>query len=102
MQPHKHKERRKHPRKACAIAVDGVAPSFVFKAFITNISLGGVHIQTPGTFASNEDIVLVFTPPYQDRPTKVDGKVVWNAPGGLGIAFEKVPDRLATMVESFA
>jgi type IV pilus assembly protein PilZ len=102
MQPHKHRERRKHPRKACAIAVDGLAPSFVFKAFITNISPGGVFIQTPDTFAANEEIVLIFPLPYHEERIKVAGKVLWNAPGGLGVAFQDTPDGLATMIESLA
>jgi Tfp pilus assembly protein PilZ len=102
MESLKHEEQRRHPRKSCGLPVDGLAWNSAFKALARNISIGGVFIETRKRFAIDEEIVLIFKLPEHQERIKVVGKIVWNIPGGLGIAFEKVPDRLATMVESFA
>ncbi len=102
MEPHKHEDQRRHPRKPCSVAVDGLAWDSAFKALARNISLGGVFIETPSPFAIDEEIVLIFTLPDREERIKVVGKIVWNVRGGLGVAFDKAPEPLATMIESFA
>ncbi len=103
MQSDKRKERRKHPRKSCCMAVDGFARGSGFAAIAWNISLGGAFIETPYRFTPDEEIFLLFIPrPYQQDPIKVASNIVWNGQGGFGVAFQDTPDRLATMIESFA
>jgi Tfp pilus assembly protein PilZ len=80
--------------------VDGVVKDCAFKSLAKNASLGGVFIEAPVAFAIDEEIALIFTLPDQGEPIRVVGKIVWNAPSGLGVAFQHTPERLATMVEA--
>jgi hypothetical protein len=102
MQLHKHKERRKHPRKPCSVVVEGASWDSAFNGCIKNMGGGGVFIETPSAFAVGEEITLIFSSPNHEEPIKIVGEIVWNAPGGLGVAFNKTPHGLATMIESLA
>ncbi len=101
VQPLKRKERRKHPRKPCCLVADGLTLGSVFKAISKDISLGGVFVITPRSYAVNEDIFLKFhVDPLQKEPITVAGKIVWNSPSGLGVELTDVPERLPNIIEA--
>ncbi len=70
-----------------------------FKAVAKNISLGGAFIETPHNLPVNERFVLSF---FRLKPVRVIGTIIWNAPGGFGVAFKDIPKRLATEIKSLS
>ncbi len=83
------KNTRKYTRKPVSIEVAYTVQDQLYKNFVKNISAGGVFIDTPAAFAAGEKITLTFSPPDQEEPIKIDGQIVWNSPGGLGVKFSE-------------
>jgi Tfp pilus assembly protein PilZ len=99
-QPNRQEERRKHPRKPCAMAVDGSTWDSAFNGFIKNLSAAGVFIETPHAFAVGEQIRLTFSYPGLEDPVEVVGEIVWNVPQGLGVKFNTPDERFEAMMKS--
>ena len=88
------KERRRHPRKPCAIPVT-VGTFHVSTEQIHNISVGGVFIETsaPFPFSPGDQVTLTFSIPNQKRPVIIAGKVVWISTSGVGVEFTTPPSK---------
>jgi Tfp pilus assembly protein PilZ len=85
-----HTRRRQHSREPCFLAVDYGTRDGVFKDFITNMSAGGVFIETRMPFAVGQEITLTFSSSNYEDPIKITGKIAWGGPRGIGVKFHKV------------
>jgi len=85
-----HTRRREHNREPCFLAVDYGTRDGVFKDFITNMSAGGVFIETRMPFAVGREITLTFSSSNYEDPIKITGKIAWGGPRGIGVKFSEV------------
>ena len=93
--------RRKHPRKPCSIRVTYFTQDWGFIDSITNISDGGVFIETSETFSVGQQMKLMFWRPNRKEPIKAEGQVAWNRPKGVGVEFPTLPSKdLVKMIET--
>ena len=93
--------RRKHPRKPCSIRVTYFTQDWSFIDSITNISDGGVFIETSETFSVGQQMKLMFWRPDREEPVKAEGQVAWNPPKGVGVEFPTLPSKdLEKMIET--
>ncbi len=83
-------ERRRHPRKTCSIPIT-VGSWRVLTEFARNISAGGVFIETSAAFSRGEHLTLMFSPPNQNTPLKLTGRVARSTPEGIGVQFTSPP-----------
>jgi len=93
-----HTRRRKHSRESCFLAVDYGTRDGVFKDFITNMSAGGVFIETRMPFAVGQEITLTFSSSDYEDPIKIAGKIAWGGPRGIGVKFSRVNLSLAALI----
>ena len=93
------RDRRRHPRKECAIAVT-CATYRVFTDFIRNISPGGVFIETSAPCLPGDHLALMFSLPKEEEPVKVTGKIVWRAREGVGVKFTSADEDLEQMIDA--
>jgi uncharacterized protein (TIGR02266 family) len=92
------KERRKHPRKSCSIAVT-CTMNRVFADYIKNISRGGVFIETAAPCLPGDHLAMMFAVPHQEEPVKVMGTVVRRASEGVGVRFTSAGEDFDQMIE---
>jgi Tfp pilus assembly protein PilZ len=85
-----HTRRREHTRESCFLAVDYGTRDGVFKDFITNMSAGGVFIETRMPFAVGQEVTLTFSSSNYEDPVKITGKIAWGGPRGIGVKFSEV------------
>ena len=98
----KYVGRRKHARKSCFVAVDYAVGDRAFKDFITNISLGGLFVETHKGFPVKQEIVMSFSSAKFERPVKAIGQIVRSVPQGIGVAFETANQNLEPMMKSLS
>jgi Tfp pilus assembly protein PilZ len=90
--------RRQYLRKPCLMAVDYSSDGIVHKGFITNVSANGVFVEAAKTADVGRRITLTFSSPGLDIPIKISGRIVWNAPKGIGIALSAENKNLRSMM----
>ena len=83
-------ERRRHPRKACAIVVDYSINDHVYKNYIQNISAGGVLINARGPFLSGQEISMSFLLPHSQKYVRSTGKIAWIGQQEMGVRFKDI------------
>ena len=90
-------DQRRHTRKPCSIAVtlDGLLIDT-----ISNISGGGVFIETSAAFEPGKHVRLEFRFPNEEKPVKVPGQIAWRSSEGLGVKFTAVSNDVQKMIES--
>ena len=93
-------ERRKHPRKHCSTPVTYATPERIFEDFSRDISPGGVFIETDVPFSVGHEITLMFASPDQEEPIKITGRIVWDAPKGIGVKFTTPSKDLEAMIKA--
>jgi uncharacterized protein (TIGR02266 family) len=86
-------ERRVQPRVGLVVPVEYQRQQAFQMATASNMSVGGVFIQTPVPLEAGEQVVLRFRLPGREAPIKVLGKVVWrnadpNTRGGRGMGIQ--------------
>jgi Tfp pilus assembly protein PilZ len=80
---------REHTRKSINTNVECVTGNRTNKGLITNISAGGVFIETIMPFRCGEDIVLKFMfPQNPPKQLKLVGQIVRISPFGVGVRFK--------------
>jgi hypothetical protein len=81
-------ERRKHPRKTCAIEGNFRAQGSWHRGSIQNISRGGAYIRTfqGRALSPGEDIFLIA--PIRVLREQLRGKIAWVGPYGMGVEFQ--------------
>jgi uncharacterized protein (TIGR02266 family) len=94
-------DRRRHTRKPCSTAVTYATLDRVFKGFLTNISTGGVFVETGEPLVPGQEITLTFSFPNQERPMKLTGQIVWSVEDrGMGVKFTTASYDLQVTVKS--
>lgn len=87
----KHGQQRKDVRKSVAVPVDYAMDARACKGLITNVSAGGVFIDSPNDVAVGEEITLTFSLPERDKPFKTTGRVAWKDAQRFGVEFKVTP-----------
>lgn len=82
------KEKRKYLREDCLISVDYVAQDRGYRDFITNISEGGVHIETTNLLEAGLSLTLSFAHPATQKQIKLAGEVVRSNAVGMGVKYK--------------
>ena len=95
-------ERRKHTRRNCLIAVDCATPERASTEFATNISAGGVYIETRMPVRQHELLTFIFTIPETHTVIKVIGKMARRSGLGLGVKFPGQEQQLQRIVENLS
>jgi len=67
------KKERKHPRFPCLIPTDYVTRQHAYQDYITNISLGGLFIETDQSFEEGEGISLTLSLSPHVKPSRLPG-----------------------------
>ncbi len=90
-------DQRIHARKPCSIAVtlDGLLIDT-----ISNISGGGVFIETSAAFEPGKHVRLEFKFPDEKEPVRVPGQIAWRSPEGIGVKFTAVSKDVQKIIES--
>ena len=82
-------ELRRHSRAALDVPVEfvgkGAAERFAGRA--TDISLGGMFIETDRPLPFSAEVIVHVTLPSQKAPCALPGVVRWNRNGGMGVQF---------------
>ncbi len=83
--------KREHARKPVRSNVECLANNRFHNGIITNISAGGVFIETLMPFRSGEDIVLRFMLPRNpQKQIQITGQIVRISPFGIGVRFKRL------------
>ena len=93
MTKYKFDEKRKHHRKVSFINTICETNNCTFTDFITNISSGGLFIETGIPLSVNKDISITFVFRYAKAPTQVVGKMVRVDQKGIGVKlYDSIPE----------
>ena len=85
------KLKREHTRKPIRSNVECLTNNRFHKGIITNISAGGVFIETLMPFRSGEEIVLKFMfPQNPQKLIQITGQIVRISPFGVGVRFKRL------------
>ncbi len=96
------KEKRKHPRKSCLIAVECGIKNSIFVNYIHNISYDGVFIETSEPFEVGQTISLKILAPYDlKKINHIAGKIVRVESKGIAINFSSDDPVQKTMIKEF-
>ncbi len=102
-------EKRQNQRHPLRTKMDYRAQSggdFLFE-YTTNISRGGIFIETREPLPEDTVVEMRFQPPEADQAIEVQGKVVWvnpwregedNPNPGMGIQFEDLSDESRELI----
>jgi uncharacterized protein (TIGR02266 family) len=102
-------EKRAHPRAVFKIEIEFKEVIDFIKAYLLNISGGGIFIKTDEAFLLDTIVLLRFTLPHDSKPIEAEGKVVWcnpkggrgYFPKGIGIKFTKLDSDDAERIKTF-
>ncbi len=92
---------RKQTRKHYIIPVDYSTQNDSYRDFITNISEGGLFIDTKESFSVGQALWMTLAFPNHPNPLKIKGKVVWIISEGIGVKFENLDPQQLMMIQSF-
>lgn len=65
----------------------------------TNLSLGGVFVESPSAPRIGAAVQVRFLPKDGDQPIDADGRVVHSDDRGFGVEFTKTDDRFVVFVQ---
>ncbi len=80
---------RHHQRAALSLQVEFVVKGSTERVSgrATDVSLGGMFIETAKPPAFSQELVVHLTPPGLKKPTALKAVVRWTRTGGMGIQF---------------
>ena len=96
MKPDGMKEKRRFPRVLVRALVDYESPGTFLYDYSTDLSEGGLFIETQKPLSQGTTLTLRFTLPNVDRVFQIQGRVAWlnegskpagKLPSGMGIEF---------------
>ena len=97
-------ERRRYPRIPVEIFIEYEALEQFFKDYVTNISRGGIFIQTETPLPIGTKLYIRFLLPGSQEVIKTEGEVVWRSEEGkqrgMGVAFKKLDREARDRVEA--
>ena len=82
-------EKRKYTRMLCNVDAGYTSNELFGHEYITDISLGGVFVETGETFPVGQKIRLSIPYSMQEKYVKVEGTVVRVAENGIGVKFHE-------------
>jgi CheY-like chemotaxis protein len=88
------KNKRKHPRFDCLVAVDYDVSDWTYHCFLKDISLGGAYVETDHPIDVNQKVILAISAPNVPH-CSLEGVVARRDGNGIGIRF----DALSTQQE---
>jgi uncharacterized protein (TIGR02266 family) len=103
-------DRRKDPRYEVNIQVDYSTQEMFVSNRVTNLSKGGLFIQTDNPLPIQSQIHLTFSLPGFNIRIEAKGKVAWtfdikkgtsNIIPGMGIMFTDLPDLHKALIEDY-
>lgn len=97
----KKAEMRQHPRYDCRITVDFDINDWSYEGVITDISLGGVYIETHHPVTVGSEIMLALTSLDDWRHCTIKGTVVRRDTKGIGVAFQSLSLYQQQVVQSY-
>ena len=82
-------KRRATLRKDCLLLVDYTVEGRPFNDYVRNISEAGAFIQGPvrTSYSRGRQIVMVIYRTWEQKPVKVEGRIAWVSPEGVGVSF---------------
>jgi DNA-binding NarL/FixJ family response regulator len=93
-------DQRQYPRFSCNTKVDFDINDWSYEGVITNISLGGLFIETRHPVTVGNEIILELTSLDKGRHCSVKGKVVRRDAKGVGIQFNELSMYQQQVVQS--
>jgi uncharacterized protein (TIGR02266 family) len=102
-------EKRAHPRAAVTIEMEFKEEIDFIKAYLLNISGGGIFIKIDEALLLDTIVHLRFKLPRDSRLIEAEGKIVWcnpkggrgYFPKGIGIKFTKLDSDDAERIKAF-
>lgn len=94
-------EQRQHTRYDCKISVDFDIGDWSYEGEITNISMGGVYIETHHPVTVGSEIMMALTSLDDWRHCTIKGKVVRRDAKGVGISFQELSLYQQQVVQSY-
>jgi Tfp pilus assembly protein PilZ len=81
--------KREHARKDLSVYALFMVGNFFFRDYITNISAGGLFLETTTPATVDEKVTIAFTLSNNEDPIEVEGKIVRVKPNGFGVKFDE-------------
>ena len=102
-------EKRAHPRAAITIEIEFKEEMDFIKAYLLNISGGGIFIKIDEALLLDTVVHLRFKLPRDSQLIEAEGKIVWcnpkggrgYFPKGIGIKFTKLDSDDADKIKAF-
>jgi Tfp pilus assembly protein PilZ len=82
------KEQRKYSRKDFLTITDYNVDDRYYRDFIQDISASGVFIRTSQKFSVGQSILMTFMSPDNQKPFRINGKIIRTQKDGIGVKFE--------------
>ncbi len=100
-------EFRKFGRVPVALEVRYATTCAFLVAYTTNLSKGGLFLDTPTPLPVGSEIQLTISTPQAPEPMVVQGRVTWvrdqvdaeGHPTGMGVQFEQLEDRYGAVID---
>jgi Tfp pilus assembly protein PilZ len=81
--------KREHARKDLSVYALFMVGNYFFRDYITNISAGGLFLETKTPATVDEKVTIAFTLSDNEDPIEVEGKIVRVKPNGFGVKFDE-------------
>ena len=100
-------EHRASPRTSIEVELHISSDSHFFSGLSGDLSEGGLFVSTYRQLALGSLVDLEFSVPGSEHPVHARGEVRWHrdaspdAPPGVGIAFEELPDEDRAAIQRF-
>jgi uncharacterized protein (TIGR02266 family) len=96
------RERRRWPRVALIAQIAHSPASMPMLRQITDISHGGVFVDTATPLPEGQAVQLRFALPNQEEPMTVEAAVAWNQSSvGMGLRFTRVAPQDQAVIDGF-
>ena len=93
--------KREHAREDLSIYALFMLGTYFFKDYITNISAGGLFLETKTPVDVGGKVFISFALPDNEDTTEVEGKIVRVKSNGFGVKFKEPLSELADKREHF-
>jgi len=98
---------RRHGRVPVAFEVTYSTPGAFLVAYTSNLSKGGVFLDTPKPLPVGTAVKLSFSAPSAPEPIVVDAVVAWirdtptpeGHPSGMGLRFDQLEERYGAVID---
>jgi len=81
---------REFPRVPCNISLDLAANGRAINCFATDISAGGMFVESCESFTMGQSVSICFSIGPDQLPLKLNGRIVRLENGGIGVQYESL------------